>query len=129
MADLLTPATTHAVKINGTILDFDTTRKTVKIRSDKGKLLRCYYDPSIEEQIEDALNFNVEAKGHLDVISDTEGKKTSRVVINRIAIGDLDFASLSLKRRTIQDLLNSSIVGMWQDRTDLDDDFVRRLRE
>ena len=121
--------TTQAVKIKGTILDFDTARKIVEIRTDKGKLLKCSFDPQLEEQIADALNFIVEATGDLNVAENRLGKKIRQVVINHIEIEDLDFESLGLKRRSIQDLLNSSIVGMWKDRDDLDDDFVRRLRD
>jgi hypothetical protein len=35
------------------------------------------------------------------------------------------------KRMTAQDLLNSSLIGMWQDRTDIDDSaaYARQLRE
>ncbi len=92
--------TAQAVKIRGTILDFNVAQKIVEIRTDKGKLLKCSYDPHIEEQITDALNFIVEATGYLSVAEIGQGKEIRRVIIKGIVIEDLDFESLGLKLRS-----------------------------
>jgi hypothetical protein len=131
MASTMPAHTSQAVKIKGTILDFNTARKTVEIRTDKGKLLKCSYDPNIEGQITNALNFIVEAAGYLNVAENGQGKKIRRVVIKHIEIEDLDFESLGLKRRSLKELLESEIIGMWKDRADLEDvdEFMRKLRD
>ncbi len=117
-------------RVHGSLQAVDLQNNTCRIYTDKRHFVSCSFDDSLKQELRDALGFIVDVSGMAIV---KKGKRDSEeikgFVIERIEDEELDFEALGLKKATIQDLLNSDIVGMWKDRTDLDDDFVRRLRE
>ncbi|PZS02885.1 MAG: hypothetical protein DLM69_03560 [Candidatus Chloroheliales bacterium] len=139
MADTMIRTSTRTIK--GALRAVDLERNTCQIFTAKGKFVNCVFDESLEWQIKDALDCEVEATGEV-ITPYSNGSNGSRKAewlrIEKVEmIGDedgdeeFDFEAAGLKPFTGKDLLESGLIGMWKDRTDMDDsnDFARRLRE
>ena len=116
-------------KVRGTVRAIDLEHKTCVIRTSKGRLMNCFYDEQLEPEIKDALDLEVEVT--VEPTIHVNGRRTQRLKIEEIeVISEFDFEAHGLKQGTMQDLLNSEIIGMWKDRPDLEDvdEFMRKLR-
>ncbi len=126
--------------IKGTLRAVDLERNTCQIFVAKGKFANCTYDESIEWQIKDAFDHEVEATGEVITPTSNGSNGSSRNAewlriekVEKIEDEDeeFDFEAAGIKPFTGRDLLESGLIGMWKDRTDMDDsnNFARGLRE
>ncbi len=132
MADTMIRTSTRTIK--GMLREIDLERNSCQIFIAKGKFVSCTYDENLEREIMAALGLEVEATGEvLGAQANGSNEKASWLHIEEISAEEkeFDFEAAEIRPFTGKDLLDSGLIGMWKDRTDMDDsnDFARSLRE
>jgi hypothetical protein len=122
-----------AVEVKGTLREVNLERHTCQIFPASGGYIACSFEDDHEPIIKESLDFYVIATGEA-TLRETDGRiKEMRVQDIEVfeQPPDLSPAQPSLKPLTARALLESGLVGMWKDRTDIGDSagFARQLRE
>ncbi len=114
----------------GRLRSINLAQQSCRVYIEKKLYITCFFDQLLEESVKEALDCFVEVTGEAKLSPGAEELRVREMNLQEVKVvepqpGEDGFGTISVK-----DFLASEFVGVWKDRTDIDDsdEFARRLR-
>ncbi len=116
----------------GKLREIDLAQKSCRVFESANSYITCFFDDKLEAEVKAALGMFVEVTGQGKLLM-SEGNSVGirEMKLEKIDVVEPRFGDPTVFRpMPIKEFLESELVGMWADRTDIDDtdEFAHRLR-